>query len=114
MSVEKRSIALKLARPFGLREKSRQATRLVTKWEQTLAPKIQAKPRQTGTPAHRQGAGGSVYSGAIMLYYKDSTMKRLFTAFVAMLAVSALLAGCGQKGPLYLPEESQPAPAQTE
>ena len=138
MSVEKRSIALKLARPFGLREKSRHtvledlarehhylrpppslarffvATRLVTKWEQTLAPKIQAKPRPTGTPAHRQGAGGSVYSGAIMLYYKDSTMKRLFTAFVAMLAVSALLAGCGQKGPLYLPEESQPAPAQTE
>lgn len=41
-------------------------------------------------------------------------MKRLFTAFVAMLAVSALLAGCGQKGPLYLPEASQPAPAQTE
>ena len=49
-----------------------------------------------------------------MLYYKDFTMKRLFTAFIAMLAVSALLAGCGQKGPLYLPEESQPAPAQTE
>jgi len=134
MSVDKRSIALKLARPFGLREKSRHAvledlarehhylrpppslarffaaTRLATKWEQTLAPKIQAKPRPTGTPAHRQGAGGPVYSGAIM----DFTMKRLFTAFVAMLAVSALLAGCGQKGPLYLPEESQPAPAQTE
>ena len=79
-----------------------------------ISPKIQAKPRQTETLAHRQGVGGSVYSGAIMLYYKDFTMKRLFTAFIAMLAVSTLLAGCGQKGPLYLPEESQPAPAQTE
>jgi predicted small lipoprotein YifL len=49
-----------------------------------------------------------------MLYYKDSTMKRLFTALIAMLAVSTLLAGCGQKGPLFLPEESQPVPAQAE
>jgi len=78
------------------------------------APTIQAKPRQTGTPAHRQGVGGPVYSGAIMLFYKDFTMKRLFAAFIAIVAVSTLLAGCGQKGPLYLPEESQPAPAQTE
>jgi predicted small lipoprotein YifL len=49
-----------------------------------------------------------------MLFYKDFTMKRLFAAFIAIVAVSTLLAGCGQKGPLYLPEESQPAPAQTE
>lgn len=41
-------------------------------------------------------------------------MKRLFTALIAMLAVSTLLAGCGQKGPLFLPEESQPVPAQAE
>jgi len=41
-------------------------------------------------------------------------MKRLFAAFIAIVAVSTLLAGCGQKGPLYLPEESQPTPAQTE
>jgi predicted small lipoprotein YifL len=79
-----------------------------------IAAKIQAKPRPTGIPAHRQGVGGSVYSGAIMLYYKDSTMKRLFTALIAMLAVSTLLVGCGQKGPLFLPEESQPVPAQAE
>lgn len=79
-----------------------------------IAAKIQAKPRPTGILAHRQGVGGSVYSGAIMLYYKDSTMKRLFTALIAMLAVSTLLTGCGQKGPLFLPEESQPVPAQAE
>ena len=41
-------------------------------------------------------------------------MKRLFTALIALVAISTLLAGCGQKGPLFLPEESQPAPAQTE
>jgi predicted small lipoprotein YifL len=41
-------------------------------------------------------------------------MKRLLTALIALVAISTLLAGCGQKGPLFLPEESQPAPAQTE
>lgn len=41
-------------------------------------------------------------------------MKRLSTALIALVAISTLLAGCGQKGPLYLPEESKPAPAQTE
>nr|WP_298146609.1 lipoprotein [uncultured Pseudomonas sp.] len=41
-------------------------------------------------------------------------MKRLFTALIALVAISTLLAGCGQKGPLFLPDESQPAPAQTE
>ncbi|MCU1718019.1 LPS translocon maturation chaperone LptM [Pseudomonas sp. 5P_3.1_Bac2] len=40
-------------------------------------------------------------------------MKRLFTAVLAMLAVSTLLAACGQKGPLYLPDEDKPAKAQT-
>jgi predicted small lipoprotein YifL len=49
-----------------------------------------------------------------MLFNKDSTMKRLLTALIALVAISTLLAGCGQKGPLFLPEESQPAPAQTE
>lgn len=41
-------------------------------------------------------------------------MKRLFTALIALVAVATLLAGCGQKGPLFLPEDSTPAPAQTE
>ncbi len=36
-------------------------------------------------------------------------MKRLLTALIAFVAVSALLAGCGQKGPLYLPEDSPSA-----
>lgn len=73
-----------------------------------------AKPRRTGILAHRQGAGGPVYSRTMMLYYKDSTMKRLFTALVALVAVATLLAGCGQKGPLYLPDDTQSAPAQDE
>ena len=47
-----------------------------------------------------------------MLYYKDLTMKRLFTALIALVAVTTLLSGCGQKGPLYLPDDSQSAPAQ--
>ncbi|MBS7662505.1 lipoprotein [Pseudomonas lalucatii] len=33
-------------------------------------------------------------------------MKRLLTACIALVAVSALLSGCGQKGPLYLPDDS--------
>jgi len=41
-------------------------------------------------------------------------MKRLFTALFTVVALSTLLAGCGQKGPLYLPEESAPAPVQAE
>ncbi|WP_445939312.1 LPS translocon maturation chaperone LptM [Pseudomonas sp.] len=31
-----------------------------------------------------------------------------------MVAISTLLAGCGQKGPLFLPEEAASAPAQAE
>lgn len=44
-----------------------------------------------------------------MLYYKDLTMKRLFTALIALVAVTTLLSGCGQKGPLYLPDDNQSA-----
>lgn len=40
-------------------------------------------------------------------------MKRLLTALIALVAVSSLLAGCGQKGPLYLPDEDQPAAEHT-
>lgn len=29
----------------------------------------------------------------------------LFLALVAVLGLGAMLAGCGQKGPLYLPED---------
>jgi predicted small lipoprotein YifL len=49
-----------------------------------------------------------------MLYYRDFIMKQLFTALFTVVAISTLLAGCGQKGPLFLPEESQPVPAQAE
>jgi predicted small lipoprotein YifL len=48
-----------------------------------------------------------------MLYYKDFAMQRLLTALIALVAVSALLTGCGQKGPLFLPDET-PASSQTE
>ncbi|HWV10796.1 MULTISPECIES: LPS translocon maturation chaperone LptM [unclassified Pseudomonas] len=41
-------------------------------------------------------------------------MKRLFTALIALVAVTSLLTGCGQKGPLFLPEDSASAPAQAD
>ncbi|ARU90361.1 MULTISPECIES: LPS translocon maturation chaperone LptM [Pseudomonas] len=41
-------------------------------------------------------------------------MKRLLTALIAIVAVSSVLSGCGQKGPLYLPDETQEPAAQTE
>lgn len=47
-----------------------------------------------------------------MLYYKDLTMKRLFTALIALVAVTTLLGGCGQKGPLYLPDDNQSSASQ--
>ena len=34
----------------------------------------------------------------------------LFLALVAVLGVGAMLAGCGQKGPLYLPDEGAQQP----
>jgi predicted small lipoprotein YifL len=49
-----------------------------------------------------------------MLFYKDSPMKRLLTALIALVAVTSLLAGCGQKGPLYLPDDSPSASTQDE
>lgn len=82
------------------------ACRTETHWQ---APRVWAKPRRTGILAHRQGVGGSVYSGAIMLYYKDFSMKRLLTALIALVAITSLLAGCGQKGPLYLPDDGKTA-----
>jgi predicted small lipoprotein YifL len=36
-----------------------------------------------------------------------------FPAAMLALAAALLLAGCGQMGPLYLPEEATPAPAAT-
>jgi predicted small lipoprotein YifL len=45
---------------------------------------------------------------------KDFTMKPLLTALIALIAATSLLAGCGQKGPLYLPEETSSAPAQSQ
>ncbi|GAB6404558.1 LPS translocon maturation chaperone LptM [Pseudomonas sp. MHK4] len=34
-------------------------------------------------------------------------MKRLISSFAALLAVACLVSACGQKGPLYLPDEDQ-------
>ena len=34
-------------------------------------------------------------------------MKRLISSFAALLAVACLVSACGQKGPLYLPDDSQ-------
>ncbi|MFF7707387.1 lipoprotein [Pseudomonas sp. NPDC007930] len=34
-------------------------------------------------------------------------MKRLIASFAALLAVACLLSACGQKGPLFLPDDSK-------
>jgi len=34
-------------------------------------------------------------------------MKRLLLPFLALAVLSAALAGCGQKGPLYLPDDQK-------
>jgi len=39
--------------------------------------------------------------------FKDLAMKWLLTPIVALLAVACLLGGCGQKGPLYLPDDTK-------
>ncbi|GLZ85069.1 hypothetical protein Pres01_11200 [Metapseudomonas resinovorans] len=67
------------------------------------------KPRRAGISPNRQGGGGSVYSGTIHVFCKDSVMKRLHAPFVALLAAVCLLAGCGQKGPLYMPDDEKAA-----
>lgn len=34
-------------------------------------------------------------------------MKRLISSLAALVAVACLVAACGQKGPLYLPDDSK-------
>jgi len=34
-------------------------------------------------------------------------MKRLISSLAALVAVACLVSACGQKGPLYLPDENQ-------
>mgnify|MGYP006189896789 FL=1 len=34
-------------------------------------------------------------------------MKRLISSLAALLAVACLVSACGQKGPLYLPDDDQ-------
>ncbi|KAB0497741.1 LPS translocon maturation chaperone LptM [Pseudomonas vancouverensis] len=34
-------------------------------------------------------------------------MKRLISSLAALLAVACLVSACGQKGPLYLPDDKQ-------
>ena len=34
-------------------------------------------------------------------------MKRLISSIAALVAVACLVSACGQKGPLYLPDNSQ-------
>jgi len=36
-------------------------------------------------------------------------MQRLLLPFVALAVLTAALAGCGQKGPLYLPDDEKAA-----
>ncbi|GGH90424.1 hypothetical protein GCM10007363_07900 [Pseudomonas fluvialis] len=57
--------------------------------------------------AHRQGAGWPVYSPPIADFAKDYAMKRLLLPFLALAVLCSALAGCGQKGPLYLPDDEK-------
>ena len=36
-------------------------------------------------------------------------MKRLSLSFISLIAICAVLSGCGQKGPLYDPEDEKAA-----
>lgn len=72
-----------------------------------LCQAAQPPPRPTAGCLHRQGAGRSVYSGAILLITKDYAMKRLISTLAALVAVACLVSACGQKGPLYLPDDSK-------
>ncbi|OLF51184.1 LPS translocon maturation chaperone LptM [Pseudomonas chlororaphis] len=39
-------------------------------------------------------------------------MKRLISSLAALVAVACLVTACGQKGPLYLPDDSKSADEQ--
>ncbi|GFM49896.1 hypothetical protein PSCICE_11630 [Pseudomonas cichorii] len=65
------------------------------------------KARRTGGHLHRQAAGWPVYSGAINAFTKDFAMKRLISSLAALVAVACLVTACGQKGPLYLPDDNK-------
>ncbi|WNW12779.1 lipoprotein [Pseudomonas sp. DTU_2021_1001937_2_SI_NGA_ILE_001] len=39
-------------------------------------------------------------------------MKRLIASLAALVAVACLVTACGQKGPLYLPDDTKSADAQ--
>ncbi|MDI2141320.1 MULTISPECIES: lipoprotein [Pseudomonas] len=41
-------------------------------------------------------------------------MKRLISSLAALVAVACLVSACGQKGPLYLPDEDQDPAAQAQ
>ena len=38
---------------------------------------------------------------------KDFAMKRLISSLAALVAVACLVTACGQKGPLYLPDDTK-------
>jgi len=43
----------------------------------------------------------------LTVYTKDFAMKRLIASFAALVAVACLVSACGQKGPLYLPDDAK-------
>ena len=61
------------------------------------------------TDAHFIGkAPGRRYTRAhSYVYTKDFAMKRLIASLAALAAVACLLSTCGQKGPLYLPDDAK-------
>jgi predicted small lipoprotein YifL len=58
--------------------------------------------------ARRQAGGLTVYSATIQAS-RDFIMKRFLLPFIGLVVLSAALAGCGQKGPLYLPGDEETA-----
>ncbi len=65
-----------------------------------VCARIEPAPRQAGAGRIGKVAGGRYTLAQFTLIFKDCPMKRLT---LALLAAVCLLAGCGQKGPLYLP-----------
>jgi predicted small lipoprotein YifL len=51
--------------------------------------------------------GGRYTRAQLMLFTKDFAMKRLISSLAALVAVACLVTACGQKGPLYLPDDTK-------
>jgi predicted small lipoprotein YifL len=60
-----------------------------------------------------KASGGRYTRAQLMLIHKVFVMKRLISSLAALVAVACLVSACGQKGPLYLPDDSKTSDNQT-